>query len=40
MRKKPQNRLGVSVLYRGTFLLSIITVCRTIILTLCFTITY
>ncbi len=27
MRKKPQNRLGVSVLCRGTFLLSIITVC-------------
>ena len=27
MRKKPQNRLGVFVLYRGTFLLSIITVC-------------
>lgn len=27
MRKKPQNKLGVSVLCRGTFLLSIITVC-------------
>lgn len=27
MRKKPQNRLGVSVLCRGIFLLSIITVC-------------
>lgn len=27
MRKKPQNRLGVFVLCRGTFLLSIITVC-------------
>ena len=27
MRKKPQNRLGVSVLCKGIFLLSIITVC-------------
>ena len=27
MRKKQQNRLGVSVLCRGIFLLSIITVC-------------
>ena len=27
MRKKPQNRLGVYVLCRETFLLSIITVC-------------